>query len=225
MKKVVALICWSLAVPFALVAQSSPGDIAIIGYNSDPDDNLAWVTFVDIPNGTNIFFEDNEWDGFSFNVGEGRLTWTNNTGSTIPSGTVITLDDLSSGTPSVSQGSFSISGAFNPANSADGVFVYVGAAGAPTSFLYAMTNGSTIANGLQSITNTGLTVGLTAVLLSNGTDIGEYDGPKTGLSPSQYLEAIAEVGCFWNEQDGTGSQTGDGTDPDLPFSTATFSLA
>ena len=225
MKKTVAFFFGVLLCYFNVHGQSSPGDIAIIGYNSDPSDNLAWVTFVDIADGTEIFFEDNEWNGSSFNSGEGVITWTNNTGSSISAGTVITMDELSSGMATTSTGSISVTSPFNPANSNDGVFVYIGAASNPTTFLYAMTNGSTIANGLGSIANTGLIQGFTAVLLSSGTDIGQYNGPKTSLTQNQYLEAIAEVDCFWDEQDGTNSQASDGTAPDLPFFTTLFSIA
>jgi hypothetical protein len=42
------------------------GSIAIVGFNADGNDNLAFVALVDIPAGETIYFEDNEWNGTSF---------------------------------------------------------------------------------------------------------------------------------------------------------------
>ena len=40
-----------------------PGSIAIIGFNADGNDNLAFVVLETITAGQAIFFEDNEWNG------------------------------------------------------------------------------------------------------------------------------------------------------------------
>lgn len=47
-----------------------PGSIAFVGFNADGSDNVAFVALEDLPPGTVIFFQDNEWTGSAFNTGE-----------------------------------------------------------------------------------------------------------------------------------------------------------
>ena len=47
---------------FSMNAQCSgltTGDIAFVGFNTENNDNLAFITFVKIPTGTTIYFTDN----------------------------------------------------------------------------------------------------------------------------------------------------------------------
>lgn len=220
--KTYLLGCLLLIGTVAALAQSSPGDIAIIGFNSDGDDDLSFVTFVDIPNGNSIFFTDNLWDGSMLATTEGTIIWTNNTGTTIPGGTAIALGDLATGSPTASSGIAASSGSFNLANSNEGVLAYTGTLGSPTAFLYAIATGT---GGFGSIAGTGLTAGFTAIQLSNDIDITQYIGPKTDYTQTDFLNAISNVSCFWVEQNGSGDQSNDGTDPDAPLDETTFTIA
>lgn len=101
------------------------GDITIIGFRSDANDGLAFVPWVNLPNGTEIKFTDNAYTGTSFNTNENTLTWTNTSG-TIAAGTVIKI-----GGPSNSNGSGANVGATSGvldglANGGDNIFVYQG---------------------------------------------------------------------------------------------------
>ena len=68
-----------------------PGDIALIGYQSDGGDGeIRFVTLYDIP-ATSIQFTDKGWLSSNvFRSGEGTLTWTADT-AFIPAGTVVDL--------------------------------------------------------------------------------------------------------------------------------------
>ena len=66
----------------------SKGDIAIVGYSTG-DDSFAFVTFVELQTGTEIYFTDEEAAGnFTIPLGEGHLLYT--APSIISAGTVIT---------------------------------------------------------------------------------------------------------------------------------------
>lgn len=68
-----------------------PGDIAIIGYQSDGGDgDIQFVTLYDMP-ATSIQFTDKGWLSSNvFRSGEGTLTWTPDT-AFVPAGTVVDL--------------------------------------------------------------------------------------------------------------------------------------
>ena len=66
----------------------SAGDIAFIGWNSDGNDDILFVTFVDIVAGTKIYFRDEEYDnGWASSTGEGAISWTAPAGG-VSAGTV-----------------------------------------------------------------------------------------------------------------------------------------
>jgi len=71
------------------------GDIAFVGFNADGNDDLAFVTFVNIGVGETIYFTDNEWDGAAFNAGESYTVWTAT--QAVTAGTVITLSNFTGG--------------------------------------------------------------------------------------------------------------------------------
>jgi len=75
---------------YSVNAQSA-GDIAFIAFNADSNDEFAFVTLVDIPANTSIWFTDNEWNGIdSFNnLNEGEIEWTST--SVLPAGSVVTI--------------------------------------------------------------------------------------------------------------------------------------
>lgn len=154
------------------------GDIAIIAFNKivgpPSKSDYAFLLLDDCTTGTSIVFDDDEWLGSAFAsaTGEGANTWVNNTGSTIPAGTVI---QVSSGNnlPTVNIGSVTESDAgFNLA-AGDQLYAYFGTRAAPTTFLafygeLAPTSGETAV-----LTGTGLVAGSTAIESSN---LGYYSG-------------------------------------------------
>ena len=87
------------------LAQStlSLGDISIIGINANTPDNFAFVTWVDLLNNTEIRFTDNGFSAGSnsstagiYRDQEQYVTWKNNTGATIPAGTVVVITGATS---------------------------------------------------------------------------------------------------------------------------------
>ncbi|MCB2423463.1 Ig-like domain-containing protein, partial [Thalassolituus alkanivorans] len=79
---------------------NSPGDIAILAYNAAgtvPDSGMTFLLLDDCPAGASVYFTDDEWAGTAFATpaGEGQVVWTNNTGSSIPRGTVIKIQNAS----------------------------------------------------------------------------------------------------------------------------------
>ena len=83
-----------LLLSFGIQAQlTNAGDIAFVGFNADGDDDIAFVTFKDIPANTSIIFCDSEWNGTSFGTDEGDFTWSSGT-TVIPAGTVMMFQSL-----------------------------------------------------------------------------------------------------------------------------------
>jgi len=88
--------CWTLLSAQQNGVIDAPGDILIIGYNDaalNPGDGFSFLAVDDIPDGTQIIFTEDEWDGTQFEGNEGEVVWTNNTGNTLPRGTVITIEN------------------------------------------------------------------------------------------------------------------------------------
>jgi len=158
-------------------AQLSAGDIAIVEFNSDGNDNFAFVALVDMPAGETIKFTDNGWfSSGSWRSGEGIITWTA-TGTGTSCGTVVHIDNTSSGTLAASEGSVSKSGSFNFSGSGDQLIAYQN-----TSDMIAaiQTNGTAWdANATSSNTSaipTGLTNGTNCMATaSNDSDNGKYN--------------------------------------------------
>lgn len=206
---------------------SAAGDIAFVGFNADGNDDLAFVTFVNIGAGETVYFTDNEWDGAAFNTGESYTIWTATT--PVAAGTVVTLTNFTAGT-SASTGTLapvSVSGSSNRgiAAIAETVYAYLGtSATTPTVFLTAIANdGNVSANG--SLANTGLTFDLNAIDLSPisaGEDIGTYSGPRSGQPTLSDYRALINSTTNWITQDGSGDQGIDAVAPDVPFSTIAF---
>ncbi|NJL21154.1 MAG: hypothetical protein HC895_10555 [Leptolyngbyaceae cyanobacterium SM1_3_5] len=83
--------------------------------------------------------------------------------------------------------------------------------------------GFSAANGL--LTNTGLTAGVTAIDLStldDDADIASYTGARTGLTSFSDYRSLINNPANWIAQDGTGDQSVDGNQPDVPFSATAF---
>ena len=176
-----------------------------VGYNADGTDGFAFVLLVDTPNGMSIGFTDNEWDGSSFNTGEGEIIWTNSTDGTLSAGTVIKLTGTSSGSPSANSGSAVRSGSFNLSGSEEGLFAFTGTASSPGTFLSAIFNDA-IANTGNTLTGTGMTEGTTATAITGDEDVMVYSSGSTVCSFSVLsgCRTLIATSGNWDTQDGSG---------------------
>lgn len=200
-------------------AQLSTGDIAFVGFNADGDDDLAFVALEDIPANTTIYFCDSEWADTGFVSGEGDMTWASG-GSKINAGTVITLNTLGESTISANVGT--LTGGTGLSSSSESVFAFIGTGERkPTTFLAAIANHP---SAFGSLINTGLQAGGTAIVLTSGTDFGQYTGPKTGIDKSGYIAKLNDM-VNWTLEDGSGDQSNDGNGINLPFNTTSFSIS
>lgn len=221
----------STAVAAGLVAFSanstSAASIAFTGFNADGVDNLAFVTLENLAPSTTIFFTDQEWNGLAigsggaFNSGEQGFSWTS-PAFPLAAGTVITLDDMTNPTTIANYGSVSVHDGFNRGigNSDESVYAYFGAAYAPTSFLAIIGNeveaisGSTVGTGL----------GVNKLHIAGDEDVMAYVGPRSGLTAfADYLPYLMDS-ANWITQDGSGDQSIDGTAPNIPFDTTSFTV-
>lgn len=175
------------------------GDLAFTSFNAD-EDGWALTTFVDIAANTDIYFNDNEWDGSAFNTGESAYLW--NTGaSTIAAGSVIRFSDVDKNSLATSSGFFSVLDNSNLGLSAtdDTIYAYLGSSYlSPTTFLAAISNASDIAGSKGGLINTGLVEGVSAIELTSSTDFAEYTGPRSGeLGYAGYKPLVGDI-ANWN---------------------------
>jgi len=178
-------------------ADLNPGDIALIAYQSDDPDQIAFVALAPINAGEVIRFTDDGWlNTNAFRVGEGGIQYT--APVNLPAGTVV-----SRGNPFTGPGDWAVnnadlgSGGFLLAASAgDQIFIFQGAAATPSLIFGLNYNGSGWVASATSSNTTALPPTLvdgdTALNLSGATerDNGYYNGTTTG-SPEQLRAAIA----------------------------------
>lgn len=219
-------VLWLLMTSFSLKAQLSVGDLAVVGFNADSSDYLAFVNFVEIPPHTKIYIRDDEWNGSAFTTGEGTLSWTSSS-TVIPPGTIVLLNFLSDTLKmSANKGSIKKESLtnFDISGSGEGIFFFLGTDfNTPTTFLTAIFN-APIAIAGTTLNGTTLSSGTSAVLLTSGTDIGAYKGNRAGLTKEAFLVEINKM-SNWDLQDGNGNQSTDGLAPDIPFSTTPFTVS
>ena len=194
------------------------GDLSVVAFNADGGDDLGLVALADIAANSIIYISDNEANGLAFNdTNEGELTW--NTGENlIQAGTIITFNDLSSGSSSVvSHGSITAGSSLNFSGSGDAVFIYTGTNPAtPTVFICGAQNE---ANNQGVLEGSGLTEGSTffTFTTSGSPDGGQYTGPRDNqASYSDYLAQIA-LTTNWTNQSSNGELM-------LPIITTPFTL-
>ncbi|MCU0571319.1 MAG: hypothetical protein MUF49_32725, partial [Oculatellaceae cyanobacterium Prado106] len=210
----------------------SAGSIAFVGFNSDGNDDLAFVALVDIPVGEVVYFEDNEWNGTGFtDTNENGFSWT--VTEAVAAGTIVRINNIfnaaAAGGVSASTGAIAYLASRGSnrgiGNSDEVIYAYQGSPGTPTVFLTAVANGGFGANG--SLVGTGLAVGTTALdlgALDDDLDIAAYVGSRTGQANfSDYLSVINNpTAATWQFQDASNDQSADGTPPDVPFSATAF---
>ncbi len=166
-------------------AINANGDIAFVSYATVTENGITGFAFVlldDCPNTTTIYFTDDEWRGGpSFSTGEGDLTWTNNTGSTITRGTVIKMCGTTSNTwttTSVNIGSVTVNDTRFSTAAGDQIYAMTGDRNAPGTFL-AFVGG--IATTSLSFTGTPFGTGTapSASLTAFGVNITQAQGGRT----------------------------------------------
>ncbi len=214
-----------------------PGDIAFTGFNADGLDGFTVVALSDVAAGEVVYFRDDEWDGSAFGTGEGEFIWTT---STLSAGSVIEFV-TDNGTPTATAGTITVDAAFGDgsmgiSSGGETIFAFQGASNTPATFLAAIgSDGSGIQD---SITGTGLTVGVNAIELvdgvtltvegsavADGPDIAEYVGPKNGeVAFADYLSLVNDPANWLIQQGGSGDQSIDQVGPDAPFGTDSFSV-
>jgi Secretion system C-terminal sorting domain len=204
----------------------STGEVIFVGFNADGNDGFAFLTFVPLASGTQIHFSDNEWNGSAIGGGgafidfaEGAMTWQNNTGNTISSGTVIRINNTST-TPVASLGTIT-TGTIALANSTEVLYMFLGTnASTPTRFLSAIANGGfSVGNG--QLTNTGLTAGTNAVSFTADQDVMVYNGSKICSSTIAACAANIANTANWITEDGGGDQSNNSIVPDFPGNVTT----
>jgi 2',3'-cyclic-nucleotide 2'-phosphodiesterase (5'-nucleotidase family) len=185
------------------------GDIAFTSFNADRD-AIAFVALDTIPQGEVIYFNDNEWNGSAigaggaFNTGEGVVTWTSPVGG-VAAGTVVVIDFYDSSTL-ISASVGTVTGTSSLGATDESIYAYQGiSTSSPSTFLAFIANHN---DGTpDSIANTGLTSGTTAVFLTNSADFADYSGSRFSETAfSGYLTLIGDVATKWTvDVDGAGA--------------------
>ncbi len=176
-------------------AALATGDLAFTALNAD-EDGWALVALTDIDPSTTIFFQDNEWNGASFNIGESSFSW--DTGAApIAAGTVIRFSAVDSAARAASFGTFSAVDTSNLGLSAtaETVYAFLGtSATTPTAFLTAVTTDTTTLDA----TNAGLTPGLNAIALTTSTDFAQYTGDRASQATFAGYRPLVNNPANWN---------------------------
>ncbi len=155
------------------------GGLAIIGYQSDTPDRIAFVALSDIPSGTSIRFTDSGWQASgSFRINEGGIEYT--APSNLPPGAVVAFTAPPASPWAANNTGFSASLAL--ATDGDQILAFTNTVAAP-GFIYACTaNAAGFTDATDANTTalpTGLTNGVTAVSIGD-VDNGYYNGPLSG---------------------------------------------
>lgn len=196
-----------------IFAQST-GDIAFIGWNSDGNDDIAFLTFIDISEGTKIYFRDDEYTS-TWNTGEGAISWAAPSGG-ISQGTVIQIYDCELSPPTTSSGSVVVEdNGLDISNSEDAFYAYLSTDGwnsGTYTFLAAFCNATSFG---PYLTGTGLTEDTDAWAWGN-KDNWKYTGPTSSSSVSE-MKTNLQNSSNWGNSDGSEDQS-------FTFSLSDFSL-
>ena len=186
-----------LAIAFATTrvqATLNPGDIAIIGYQSDDPDAIAFVTLVPVSAGEVIRFTDDGWlDTNLFRPGEGGIQYT--FPANVPPGTVVSrTSPFDTNGWSANNTSLPSPSSFLLSTGGDQIFVFQGDGSSPT-FVYGINNDSmgwlpsALSSNDTALPPT-LTDGTTAITLGSPERDNAYYSGTTSGSPAQLLAAI-----------------------------------
>lgn len=205
----------------------SPGDILFVGWDSDNDD-IEFISTVDLAAGEVIYFTDNEWNGnnSSFNSGEGLVEWTVPTGG-VAAGRVVNLNfdptGFGTGTASVSTGTLDVvDGVPDIAGGNEMLWAFQGTRSGtsvtPTNFVSVIANE---ANGGWQISpdlnNTGLTTSNGAIIIDGDEDYMEWTGDTSLTDPVDRQDLIDSIldTTNWTTADGGGNSNPNGTGFDV----------
>lgn len=170
----------------------NPGDIAILGFQSDTPDKFAFIALTNILGGTEIKFTDNGWTADNnLSSNEGTLTWT------VPSegvnkGSIITVNYGTEWT--ATSGTITSSGNIAFAVGGDQIIVYQGDPSSPT-LIYAFSTSPWITSGTigagTSYLPSGLSNGTTAHCFSSTNRNGYYTNETIIDSKASALSSIS----------------------------------
>lgn len=213
------LLLWAFCQIQAQGSQLKPGDIAIIGFQSDNNDQFAFLSLVDMAGGTQIQFSEKGWNGslaipaFVITT-EGVHTWTAPaTGLAKGSSVTISFNSLGTG-PLATIGSVISSAAAKLSTSGDELLAFQGLATSPK-FLYAFGSRPWINTGTPSSNQSWLPAplvnGITARDFATENDdqyfkLANYEGSRDSI--------LAAIG---NTQNWTRSNTRFANFPDWKF--------
>ncbi|MCZ8196936.1 MAG: choice-of-anchor D domain-containing protein [Flavobacterium sp.] len=187
----------------AVTLNFQPGDISFVGVTTTSD-AFSFVNWVDIPVNAQLSFTDNAYNGTALNSNEQTLVWRNNTGSAIPSGTVITVTCPAAGAATTDLGTV-ISGSLNGLSSAnENVFIFEGLSTTPN-FIYGFSNIAWITTGTASTNTSYLPAALNVAngnLVTGILDNYEYTDSRSGQIAIVLYKNTVNNAANW-----TGSNT------------------
>ena len=220
------------------------GDISIIGFNANSPDGFAFVTWVDLTSNTVIKFTDNGFNSTSssntagnYREQEQYVIWTNSTGSTIPAGTVITIQANSATAPTASVTNIgTITSVTNSSNgsvatnmsltntSGDQVFAFQGAGGPSSNsttfsgiLLFGLDYSGSNGTATGWVTTGGINgstsylpsdlSGTSQIFLGPNIVAGQYTGPTTGQASLAAYKALVANPANWTTVGATGTVT------------------
>lgn len=199
-------LCMLLAFTGPARAVVAPGDIAIIGYQSDDPDMLAFVVLSPVAAGEVIRFTDCGWKAAGgLRATEGGVTFT--AATVLSPGTVVTGSNPFSSAPwsvdtSIGTGGFLLS------TSGDQILAFQGDAGSPA-FVYAINaddaGWSDATSSNTTALPTGLVNGTTAVSIATPTELD--NGYYNGITQGTRAELLAAIGNPANWVTGDSLQT------------------
>lgn len=194
-----------------------PGDLYLIGFNSDGNDEFSFVSFVAIPEGTKIYFTDEEYDSQAgFSSSEGAISWTAPLGGAT-AGTVVVINPtaLTANTGAVVEED----AGFDLAASGDVLYTYLSdntASIGNFTFIAAFTNSTSWGGHLNG---TGLTAGIEALYASpSSNDNWKYNRTITSGTIGQIEAAIKDVENNWSSDGGSNDQS-------FVLSTSSFTIS
>lgn len=200
-----------------------PGDIMFIGWDADNDD-ISFVTTVDIAGGDVIYFTDDEWDGTNFFGSEQLFEWTVPAGG-VEAGTVVEIDM----TQGPADASFDVGGSVDYIRGggllARGNEMFwafqgtrVGNTVTPEDFIGVIANEAT-GNNMQTpdLSGTGLTTTNGAIIIDGDEDYMEFVADGTLPDPVTRDDLIAAISDLdnWDTADGGGTNNPNGTGFDV----------
>ncbi len=215
MKKIAGIILGAALAATTAKADLVAGDITIIGFRSDANDGVSFVTWKNIDAGTSLYFSDSGFfsDG-TVRSSENIMSWTAPVAG-LAAGSVVVIT-CPNGSSSANVGT-TVGRLDNIAADGDQIFIGTGAFpnGIDTSkpgeaysgmLLYGINfDGSTWASDATSSNTSDLPSALDGLHLNQAiaeVDNGQYTGPRTGLTVNEYKLAIHNSANWTFNNDG-----------------------